>query len=152
MLLDRKMAVAIKFYCEGAYPQMKDKNGSDEVWIDMLTNYDYSLMLLAVKQYISDGNEYAPSIASLILYYKKQQDRFSNDILQEMEKDGIFDDCYGTDIEIALWNKLNRKRKAQNYVITGIMPGWFEAIYQNYQSKNNIKLSTSKITQVRIDK
>lgn len=146
--MDRKSAVAIKFYCEGAYPQMREKNGSDEVWIDMLSNYDYNIMLSATKQYIADGNEYAPSIASLIVAYKKHQDRFTDDVLQEMDNDGLFDDSNDSDIEVALWNKKNRKRKAQAYVLTGIMPDWFKTIYQAYQAKNAVKLSATIRNQI----
>ena len=142
--LDGKLAVAIKFYCEGAYPQMREKNGSDEVWIDMLSTYDYSIMLTATKQYIADGNEYAPSIASLIVAYKKQQERFTDDILQKMEEDGLFNDPSDSESEIALWNKKNRKRKVQMYVMTGIMPLWFKNIYQRYQSKEITCLVTNK--------
>lgn len=144
MRLNGKLAVAIKFYCEGAYPQMREKNGSDEVWIDMLANYDYSLMLSAVKQYISDGNEYAPSIASLIVAYGKQQDRFIDDILQRMEEDGLFDDTLESESEVALWNKKNRKRKAQMYVMTKNMPVWFKTIYQSYQNKETALLAKTK--------
>lgn len=146
--MDRKMAVAIKFYCEGAYPQMKDKGGSDEVWVDMLAEYDYPLMLSAVKQYISDGNEYAPSIASLILAYKKQQERFTDDILQQMELDGVFDDPENSSSEVALWNKKNRKSKANNYVLTRIMPEWFRTLYENYQRKEIAKFSPNITVQI----
>jgi len=148
MRLDRKMAVAIKFYCEGAYPQMRDKGGSDEVWVDMLATYDYALMLSAVKQYIADGNEYAPSIASLIVAYKKQQERFTNDILQKMEDDGFFDDPESSDAEVSLWNKQNRKRKAINYVLTGNMPEWFKKVYESYQEKEILKFATNKMAQI----
>jgi len=142
------MAVAIKIYCESAYPQMREKKGSDDVWIDMLSSYDYTLMLSATKQYIADGNEYAPSIASLITAYKKQQERFTDTILQQMEDDGIFDDPINSNADVASWNKQNRKRKANEYVLTGSMPDWFKALYESYQEKEILKFATNKMAQI----
>jgi hypothetical protein len=64
-----KQVLAIKTYCEGAYPNMKKDSTADLVWIDMLKTYQYEGIMKAVKTYILSGNPYSPTIAVLIQNY-----------------------------------------------------------------------------------
>ena len=63
-------ALAIKTYCEGAYPNMKKDSNADLVWIDMLKDYEYNGILMSVKKHILSGNKFAPSLAEIIKGYE----------------------------------------------------------------------------------
>lgn len=68
--MNEKQALAIKQYCEGAYPNMKKDDSTDLVWIDMLQSYDFNGIMQSVKKHIYSGNKFAPSLAELIKGYE----------------------------------------------------------------------------------
>ena len=128
-------AIVIKMFCENAYHQLKEKNGGDEVWVEMLKEYQYEVMLSAVKNYIKRGNTYPPSIADLINVYNSEVVTIYDDILNAMECDGVFNDPIGCDEEIETINIRHRREKSINWLQSNVMPDWFREILQKYLKK-----------------
>ena len=80
--------VLLRKYAEGAYPQMKQDAGSDVVWTDMLSSYEYFGVLQALKNYIKSGNRFAPTLAELIAGYQQVLSSFDADIVELMAQIG----------------------------------------------------------------
>lgn len=134
--MTKTQAIAIKVYCEGAYPQMKDKGGSDEVWVDMLADYAYQEMLGAVKRYIASGNEYPPSIAALLKNYREAKADAIDQIAEEIIKSRVFDDPENTPEEIRAWNRENRKQKMMKLFSwpRNLWPSWLREEYEKHET------------------
>jgi hypothetical protein len=127
--------ISIKKYVKGAYPNMKDTEISNIVWIDLLQDEEYYGILQSVKNYIKDGNKFPPTVGEVIKGYNLIINKFRDDILNKMEDDGVFDDPDSTDIEIAMWNKKNRKRKTLIWSANlSKAPEWFVKIYKSYET------------------
>jgi len=131
--------LAIKRFAEGAYPQMKNDGGSDAVWIEMLSTYDFGGMMQTLKNHINGGNKYPPSIAELIGGYKNAVSEYDSKFVEWLEKTGKLADAEGTDAEIAALSLRHRKEKAvaimSHPLRDSIMPGWFAAWYAEYRAK-----------------
>lgn len=119
-------------FCENAYHQLKEKDGGDEVWIEMLKEYQYEVMLSAVKNYIKSGKTYPPSIADLINAYGTEVITIYDGVLDAMEKDGVFNDPEKSDEDLEFWNKDKRRKKAIVWLQSNNMPEWFRTVLQKY--------------------
>lgn len=137
----------LKRYAEGAYPSMKQDKGSDAVWADMLAPYDYQGMMNSLKSHIRSGNRYQPTLAELISGYSVAEKNMDSEIIEQMERDGVFNDSEGTDEDIASWNRRNRVEKAKAWLShpmrDSIIPGWFKAVYERYKGQANRELIVS---------
>jgi hypothetical protein len=132
-----EQVVAIKKYVEGAYPMMKSNDDSDLVWFDLLQDQEYYGILQSIKNYIRAGNKFPPTVSEIIKGYSLIIMEFNDEVLRLMDEDGFFNDPPGGEIEVALWNKQNRKRKAlvwmsRDYPKENI-PRWFKEEYQKYE-------------------
>jgi hypothetical protein len=134
--MTNREVIQIKEYIKGAFANMKESDFSDVVWYDLLKDEEYYGILQSVKNYIRAGNKFPPSIGEIIKGYELIIQDFANDILQEMDDDGYFDDPEQTETEIALWNKKNRKRKAFLWAEDlSKAPEWFKNDYSSYMQK-----------------
>lgn len=131
-----KETLSILKYIKGVYPYTKDSELSNVVWIDMLKDEEYFGILESVKNYIREAHEYAPNVGQIIKGYDIIIKQFANDILNKMNDDGVFNDPIETDIEIAMWNKNNRKRKALMWSQDlSKAPEWFVELYKSYEKE-----------------
>lgn len=135
--------IALRKYAEGAYPQMKSTDTIDAVWLDMLQPYQPLGMMMALKSYIKTGNPYPPGVGELIKGYEKIVSGLDSDIIEKMDKEGIFDDPKETDREIAEWNRANRKSRATAWLSLWnrekVIPSWFWEIYDQYRQRVEYK-------------
>ena len=119
----------IKKYAEGAYPQMKQDEGNDLVWIDMFSPYEFLGIKTALQNHIRSGNKFPPTIAELIKGYEVLLDTFHEDILNRMIQDNVFE---GDE-----WNKSKNIEKARAWLShpMKVMPDWFKTIYLQYRNQ-----------------
>jgi hypothetical protein len=151
-----EQVVAIKKYVEGAYPMMKSNDDADLVWFDLLQDEEYYGILQSVKNYIRAGNKFPPGVSEVIQGYSLIIMEFNDEVLRLMDEDGFFNDSEEADIEVAYWNKNNRKRKAAVWISKDFpkenIPNWFKEVYQNYESQIKAKYfalsNTSKARQL----
>lgn len=138
-----EQVITIRKYIDGAYPQLRQRTkeeieDTDTVWFDLLKGEDFHLAMQAVKNYIRNGNNFPPSISSVLEGCKAVILKYNNRVLETMEADGYFDDPENADAETSKWNKDNRKRKAQVWVSKGYpkeqIPDWFKKDYQRYEA------------------
>lgn len=131
--------VLLRKYAEGAYPQMKQDAGSDAVWTDMLSQYEYFGVMQALKNYIRTGNRFPPTLAELISGYEQVLSSFDADIVEMMAKDGVFDDDITKDPEIKAWNRANREQKTRTWLAHPLRelmwPDWLKDLYGEYQAR-----------------
>ncbi len=128
-----EQVLAIKKYCEGAYPIMKTDDDNDIVWIDMLKEFQYEGMLETVKRYIKTGNKFPPTLADLVFKFDYELNSLDKQIFLEMELNGEFQDK-NQDKDIAAWNEKNKKRTSKFYMVfPNKSPEWFSEMYQKYK-------------------
>ncbi len=158
--MTQKELILLLNYVRGAYQTFKSDANSDAVWYDLLQGEEYYGILQALKNYIRKGNKFPPTPADLIMGYELIVLEFSNEVLRLMESAGYFDDPTEivltekydeltdtyikteprkvlTDLELARWNKDNRKRRAYIWLSEGFpkeaIPKWFKEDYQKYE-------------------
>lgn len=130
--MNAEQSTAIKAYCEGAYPQMREKLGGDEVWYDVLKDYRFEIMLKVVKGYIKSGNEFPPSLGSLCKNYENERDSLIESVIARMDDAGEFDDEIGTPSEIASFNRKSRMNKIRLLYGDKNAPEWMKLLFRKY--------------------
>lgn len=118
----------IKKFLEGNYPKLKETG--DEVFTMMLSEYDFSIMVEAAKNYIK-LNKFAPTIASLLEEYNKIIKHRKTEIVREMYKAGKFANV--TEFE-----------KSLMFVERDIIPDWFRNMMIEF-IKNDNQLGNNKV-------
>lgn len=125
----------IKKYAEGAYPQLKQDEGNDLVWIDMLSPYELLGIKTTLQNYIRKGNKFPPTIADLISGYEMLLNSFDEDIINRMIQDNVFE---GDE-----WNKPKNIEKARAWLShplkERVMPDWFREMYLRYKNQFEIQ-------------
>jgi hypothetical protein len=138
-------ALLIKAQIEQAFPFVKKEAMGDAVYVTTLADYKHSGIKKSLDNYIKLGNKYAPSLGTLISGYVIVLSQRNESLLELMDSNGEFMDK-GGDIEIKFWNYENRKRKAIQYLDSGIMPEWFRELVAKYQHMSLSQENTKKLT------
>jgi len=128
-----KETIVIRTIINEAYPYVKMKNeDGDEVWFVMLKEYDFNLMKKVTMNFIKNGSKYAPNLSELIQAYEKQMENFMHPVVELMASDNYFDD-YVSDPEIAKWNKMNRIKKMNIWILNNKVPPLFQKDVAKYK-------------------
>lgn len=135
--MTQEQVLAIKKYCEAAYPIMKTNIDDDLVWIDMLKEYQYEGMMATTKKYILNSNRFPPTLSDLVKNFEYELTPFNKQVFYEMELNGEFEDRTSEDSEIRAWNTANRKRRVKHHLSTSDenWPSWFREMYQKYHDE-----------------
>lgn len=136
--MEAEQVIMIRAIINESYPYVKmDKQEGDEVWFLMLQDYSYDLMINCLKNYIKNGNKFAPSIAELIELHDKRKESFRHPLVDFMLDKGYFDDVddKGNKIfgEVASWNRDKRVKKHNMWLLEDRVPSIFKADLEKYQ-------------------
>jgi len=133
-----EQVIMIRAIINESYPYVKmDKEEGDEVWFLMLQDYNYKIIQQALIDYIKNGNKFAPSIAELIKLHDKKKESFRHPLVEFMLGKGYFNDrdADGKTIhsELASWNRDNRVRKHNMWLLEDRVPTIFQADLDKYR-------------------
>lgn len=121
-----QQSLTIKRLLEGNFLKVKEQD--DEIYVAMLSEYDFEKMQTAVKNFILKS-KFPPTIADLVEEYKKLKDSRQIEIVNQMKFAGIFRD--NTEYE-----------KALSMVERGIIPDWFQKMMDEF--RNNYLQNSSR--------
>lgn len=122
-----EQAILIRIFLENAYPNFKSDERSERVYMDMLQDYDYKIMIEAAKDF-ARTSPYPPSIANLVTNYEILKTQILIDIVNEMNRLGYFKKptkeeklFYGPGVQI-----VTEYEKSLSFVERGIIPDFLK--------------------------
>lgn len=133
-----QQVIMLRAIINESYPYVKmDKEEGDEIWFLMLQDYNYELMQKSLLDYIKDGNKFAPSIADLIKLHDHKKSTFRHPVVEFMLDKGYFNDRDGEGktiySDLASWNRDNRVKKHNMWVLEGRLPDIFKEDFEKYK-------------------